>query len=251
MADWTLTSGIDLTLTLPSAGTFTGTLTIPDNFEDYTNIPHDYIRKSDRYYDNERELYNVCGTEMFNLWGTPVTYYFASHDTAKDHLWGEDTNRSFTSAHEIQAYFTLPNRSRVYNQFGIISVETFPIYISMDHFDKVTGGNGYAPYTGQKPKIGDVIRNHYRDPFGKTFYEISNVNYTESQFQQGQFFWTLTCKLFNDDHIKTTQNTSADVINDYTNKPDDIFDITNKINTLTSAWSGSLEPGNINLNGWF
>jgi hypothetical protein len=100
----------------------------------------------------------------------------------------------------------------------------------MDHFDAMTGGLGYKPYVGQKPKIGDVVRNNYRDPFGYSFYEISNVNQTANQFIQGQYFWTFTCKLYNDSRIFADESLKDDPIYTNTNQSTDIFDLNDHIN---------------------
>lgn len=231
------------------------------DYRDYSDVPNDFITKSSLDYDNERELYRVNLTECYNMFGTPVSYYFSSFNTDANPVWGEDSNATYTSAVEIMAYFQFPNRSRLYNQFGIQSIETFNVYISMDHFDALTGGNGYPPYTGRKPLIGDTIRNHYRDPFGYTFYEIANVNYAEGQFEQGQTTWMLTCKLYDDNRIKLTSDTSAitadDPIRSNSNQNTDIFDVSQKIDIVkqnTLYYTGSLEPNmtkNNNLNGWF
>ena len=217
-----------------------------NSYENFSDIPNDYITKSSRDYDNERELYQVTMTEAFNQWGSPITYYFADYNVTHDPINGEDAENTFTSAAEMMAFFVFPNRSRVYNQFGIVSVETFNIYITMDHFDAMTGGAGYAPYTGRKPMIGDVVRNHYRDPWGYTFYELANVNYTESQFEQGQHYWTLTMKLYNDNKLFVSDLLKDDPIYANSNRAHDIFDVTSavdekKINTLYNG--GSLEPG--------
>jgi hypothetical protein len=225
------------------------------DYKDFSDIPNDYITKSSRDYDNERELYSVLGTEAINIWGTPITYYFTSFSTSADPKWGEDSNQRFTSAVEMQAMFTFPNRSRVYNQFGIISVETFNIFITMDHFDASTGGNGYTPYIGLTPKIGDVIRNNYRDTLGYAFYEISNVNQTDNQFEQGQFVWTITCKLYNDQHILVDTGLMTDPIATVTDIKNDIFDISSDVDTkkVSNIYTGgSLErPSNSQLlGGW-
>lgn len=204
------------------------------NYQEYSDVPNDYITKSTHDYDNERELYSVLATEAFLNFGTPITYYFTSFNTSADPVYGEDAKHIFTSAVEMQMMFEFPNRSRVYDQFGITSVETFNMYVTMDHFDATTGGNGYKPYIGQKPKIGDVVRSNYRDPFGYTFYEISNVNQTTNQFIQGQYFWTLTCKLYNDSRIFADESLKDDPIYTNTNQSHDIFDLNDHVDLRKS-----------------
>lgn len=216
---------------------------VVENWEDYSLVPNDYITKSDASYDNERELYQVLATECYNMWGTPITYYYASYNTSFDTLFGEDQDLFWEDKIDLSAMFELPNRSRVYTQFGIISVETYQIYITKDHFDAMSGGTGHSPYTGRQPRIGDVIRNHYREPYEAAFYEITDVNYTDEQFEQAQHFWTLTVKPYKDNRIKATSAISGDLLEKYTNQTFDIFNVSDMVEILepTVEYDGSNE----------
>lgn len=187
-------------------------------------------------YQNEKQLFDLCTTELYNQHGVKMNYYITTYDTNYDTIFGEDMNRRFVRAFSVMTYFRLPREDKVWNKFGIEGLDEFSLYITKRHFqcastyNPATGRYDYEEYI---PKMGDIIMSIYN----KYIYEITEIKETAALWLQSkQHVWEIIVRPFKDEHIRTSgTSVSADYIADYTDKDSDIFGISEVVDTEVSA----------------
>jgi len=222
------------------------------NYNSWSAMPNGWLRKCQSAYDVERELYAVVQMEAYNLHGVELVYYPATYNVSANRIWGEDNNRTYTSAIEIKSYYDLPKEEELWTKFGIEGIDNFHIYVNKMHFNAMTGGTGLYPISGgYTPKVGDALMAKYNGHF----YEITDVSHEEEMFQQYKHAWDLTVRPFKDEFVGLNNTTSATEISAVTNQDEDIFDISDDINTFKETIIFSAgpceEPKNNLKNGWW
>jgi hypothetical protein len=194
------------------------------NFDNFNKSRNNYFRYTGQEYSMEKRLLSQIYTEAINKFGNYFEYFVTSYNTKYQPIFGEDSNRRFIKNFEFMAFFQIPNEEKMYGKFGIETqdINNINMWISKRHFRYVAGNiNGVEVV----PKIGDIVRMD----FNNMYYEIIDVP-KETGYEwlhSNQHVWELQMKIFKDEQIKTTNtDTSASNIVDYTNKDDDIFDVT-------------------------
>ena len=168
------------------------------NYDQYSPMPNKWLRKGTSAYNNERELYEVLQMETYNNKG--VQMYFYPVSISADKIFGEDNLRVVQRRFDFMSYYDLPAEIRQTGIMGITYTETFPIYVSVMHFNNVSRRNvsgDYLPgvYTFPTiPKIGDVVYAKYN----QTLYNIINVKTEIDMFLQGKHTYTLILEIFKD-----------------------------------------------------
>ena len=163
-------------------------------------------------------------TEAYNKHGICMEYYIATYDKRYDRIWGEDNDRRFERYFDTMVYFQLPREEKMWTKFGIEGSDNFSMWVSKRHFRAASNN----PLTKQEyiPKMGDVIRSKYNN----YFYEIVEIKEdTGLWLQSKQHMWEFVVRVFKDEHISLTSETSASAISAYTDKDSDVFDIRNVI----------------------
>lgn len=201
-----------------------------------TNMPNGFLTKCSPAYNNERRLYDNLATEFINQHGVCLSYYITSWDVTYDSIVGEDNNRFFERTFDFMGYYTLPREDKIWTKFGIEGMDSFSIFVSKLHFkdastfgnNQVQGNIGVNTYENYIPKIGDVIISKYNH----FIYKVVEVKEETNMFLMSkQHMWELIVKQFKDEHIGVTLETSASMgdIIDYTNKTNDIFNISGEV----------------------
>lgn len=184
------------------------------NFDTFERVPKSGENfKIQKYYTNEKTLYDKFMTECYNEHGVTSEYYIVTHDTSYDPIWGEDQNRRLVRKFDFQGFFELPSRDRTWSQFGIEVMDIFVVQVSKRHFEYASrlsgstfssannfsdwGGHPVPLYDSYRPKIGDIIRNKYDG----MFYEIIQIEDNQDEFLQISHQWDLTVKIFRDNHL--------------------------------------------------
>jgi len=211
-------------------------------------------------YSNERNLFDIWSTEAYNNHGVCMEYYIASYDKKYDPIWGEDGDRRFTRHFDIMTMYNLPTEEKMWSKFGIEGTDEVTMWVTKRHFREaseyliseavdnclILTQDGIplitknqedliqefcGDYTPEKygeyiPQIGDVIKSNY-DNF---FYEIVEVAEQTSMFLQSkQHIWEFIVKPFKDEGIELGGDTSASPISAFTDKDEDIFDVSNVV----------------------
>lgn len=192
-------------------------------------------------YTNENKLYNNLATEAINSFGVKTYYYKTDYNTKKDRVFGEDTDRDIIRKFVVNAYFTLPDDDKIYNQFGIGFTETLMMFVTKIHFELASTmsyeGDVLLPlrFPSFIPMIGDFIKSD----FDSKYYEITNVQDTEQQFLNAKHTWQITVRAFIDDKLSINPETSAVPLSslDDIKLVSDVPDILEINNTITSAFS--------------
>jgi hypothetical protein len=180
-------------------------------------------------YQNEKLLFDLHLTELYNQHGVPMDFYITTYDTQYDLIFGEDNNRRFVRKFEVSPWYTLPREDRLWNRFGIEGIDEIVMYVSKRAFkcnSMRAMGPGAVEYI---PRVGDILVAKYN----KYIYEVVNVRDESALYLQSkQHVWELNVKPYKDAHIMTAGTAlSADFIADYSNKTTDLFDIKNEIDT--------------------
>ena len=219
----------------------------------YSNMPNSYITKrADYQYNNERELYDLMITEVYNKHGVSLSYYITSYDTAYDKIFGEDNNRRFVRKFNFMSFFSLPREEKLWTKFGIDGMDQFSMFVSKRHFREAStydykqlSANTYASVI---PRIGDIIMSDY----AQYAYEITEVKEEVGMaLLSKQHIWELIVKPFRDERIAVPSDVSATMpeMNAISNKPNDVMDITTNIdakkpNIIYQPKPGELPGGN-------
>jgi len=214
---------------------------VPD-YLNYSQTPNGWFTKCTSTYDNERELFQVMQTEAYNTFGVPTYYYKMNYNlSGSDKIWGENNNRIIDEYwSDVQVYFQLPRENKQWNRFGIEGLENFTMFMSKEHFDFITSGEWI-------PRQGDLIQTEYNS----NMYEIVEVKEEQGMYLlDKRYTWQLVVSPFKDERVAISGNVSGSPLSAYTDKPTDIFDITNDIDvakeeilyTPTSAEKGSGDP---------
>jgi len=175
-------------------------------------------------YSNERNLFDIWSTEAYNNHGVCMEYYVASYDKKYDPIWGEDGDRRFTRFFDIMVMYNLPTEDKMWSKFGIEGTDEITMWATKRHFR--TASNNPITKDEYIPQIGDVIRANYNNDF----YEIVEVAEQTSMFLQSkQHIWEFIVKPFKDEGIGLTDDTSSTPISAFTDKDEDIFDVSNVV----------------------
>jgi len=218
------------------------------NFDHFNKGKNSYFDFRNPAYDRDKQLFGLLATEAFNKFGTCMEFYQSTYDVSFDRIFGEDNNRRFVNKFEIMVYYQLPTEEKMWSSFGIQNMDTFSMYCSKRHFRAVTSGDD-GEYI---PKIGDIIMAKY----APNIYEITEIAEEVSMFLQSkEHMWEFVVSEYKDEHISVSGDVSATAISAYTDKDEDIFDISSVVDvekeeilyTPTSAEKGSGDPwGNWN-----
>lgn len=230
------------------------------NFDQFSRTQNtEFFNHYNPLYDNERKLYDLIVTEVYNLHGISLTYYAVTYNTNYDRIFGEDNDRRVERKFDFMAYMELPQDQKAYSIFGITSTDIVKANVSMRHFEVASTFSLDGPYddTGISgiypsisPRAGDFVRlslNELEDSnrqtrmyeetpnvndtfrnekFNNYYYEIISVRKQEVQFLQHQHTWELTMRVYKDKSIlldETNMSKFGD-LTEYTNKSD-LFDI--------------------------
>jgi hypothetical protein len=210
---------------------------VPD-YRDYSELPNEWFTKCNSSYDNEREFFQKTQMEVYNTYGVSCYYYKLNYDiSASDRIFAEQNDRVIDEYwSDVSTYFQLPRENKVFSKFGMSDLNNFSMYISKEHFEYITSGH--------IPKIGDLIQSEYNS----NIYEIVEVKSSKGMYLMDQrFTWELIVKHFVDERIAIAGDVSASPLSGYTDKQEDILDITNPIDAVkedviykpTSAEKGS------------
>jgi hypothetical protein len=185
-------------------------------FDDHSQNEFFHFQQNNSY-DKERCLYDSLLSEGNNIYGTPMMYYVVSYDVSYDLLFGEDDDRRIERKFPIKAVFTLPEELEQYNPFGIQGLDNFPMNVSKKHFTQLSRNNNrsrlfpvqnssnLSAFGPIDPKAGDLIKSEYND----VFYEIIDVGEEKEMFLQAKHSWTLTVRVFTDEMLSLSADTSA------------------------------------------
>lgn len=204
-------------------------------YREYSNMPNSYITKcTGPKYNNERELYDLMITEVYNKHGVCMTYYITTYDQNYDRIWGEDNDRRFVRKFELMTFFTLPREEKLWNKFGIDGMDQFSMYASKRHFQTAStynfDGTSAAAEDSYIPKMGDIIMSDY----AKYVYEVVEVKEEIGMYLLSkQHVWELIVKPFRDEKIEVPGSISATMpeMIQHANKKTDIYDTTSNVDT--------------------
>tara|TARA_Y100000310_G_C20704329_1_gene833665 strand:- start:32956 stop:33618 length:663 start_codon:yes stop_codon:yes gene_type:complete len=193
------------------------------NFDNFPRKKNPYFDFRKPEYDRDKNLFSLVATEAFNKFGVCMEFYVTTYDLQYEPIWGEDNNRRFVKKFDLMVYYQLPREEKMWNNYGIENIDTFSMYSSKRHFraaSKPTGGVEYIP------KIGDIIMAKYND----YVYEVTEVAEEVSMFLQSkEHMWEFVVKPFKDEGISMDDSLSGCTLSAFTNKDEDIFDISNPI----------------------
>lgn len=234
------------------------------NYDDWSPMPHKWVRKGTSAYNNERELYEVLQMESFNHNGVQMVYYPVS--ISADKLFGEDNNRIILRRFEFMCRYELPNEGRTVGVMGILGLDNFPIYISIMHFNYVSKFDSYGTSDVNSlyvPKIGDIIYAKYN----KTFYTVTMVKTEDNIFLQGKHTYTLQVDVYKNknyrysDEIKQANILGTDSMltvlygNSTTYSTEDIYDVAKQVNIEKPPILYTPEPAECDpkdpFNNWY
>lgn len=190
------------------------------NFDDFNRERSSYFDYRTPEYNREKSLFDLFCNEIINKSGVCMEYFITTYDINYNRIWGEDNDRRFERVFDFMVYYRLPREEKMWSKFGLIGTDNFSMWVSKRHFK--TASNHPSLQTEYIPKMGDVIKSKYAN----YFYEIVEVKEdTGLYLQSKQHIWEFVVKVFKDEGISTTAETSASSISQYTDKSSDIFDI--------------------------
>jgi len=166
------------------------------NFDNLSRQKNSYFQHQPEY-NNEKLLYQLLVTEMYNLHGVCMTYYSVSFSTSANAIWAEDDKKVIERLFSFMAMYELPREEEAFTKFGVAGIDNFHIFISKRHFEmastySTTGLPGV--HESITPRIGDILKANYND----YLYEIVSVKDTEVQFEQEQHTWDIIVSPFRD-----------------------------------------------------
>lgn len=233
------------------------------DYDEWSPLPNQWMRKGTSAYNNERELYEVLQMEAYNHFGVQMVYYPVSVDA--DRLFGEDNARIIQRRFDFMGYYELPNEGHKVSVMGITGEDNFPIYISITHFNFVSKYDSFGTPNVNSlyvPKIGDIIHSKYN----KDFYVIVMVKTEDNIFLQGKHTYTVQVENYKNktyrysDEIKQANLMGKDKMlellygaSDKTSGSD-LFDLTNQVNLekVKIEYDGTSEcPPKDPFNDWW
>lgn len=164
-------------------------------YDEWSAMPNSWMRKGTSAYNNERELYEVLQMESFNHNGVQMVYYPVTN--VSDKLFGEDNNQTVVRRFDFMCRYELPNEGRNVGVIGITTLDNFPIYVSIMHFNYASTFDSFGlEKVNEKyiPKIGDLLYAKYN----KTVYRITMVKAEDNIFLQGKHTYTFQVEVFKD-----------------------------------------------------
>jgi len=194
------------------------------NFNDFPKGRNPYFDFRKSSYDREKNLFSLWATESINKYGVCMEFYQTTYDTSYDKIFGEDNNRRFVKKFDVMVYYQMPREEKMWTKFGIENMDTFSMFVSKRHFDAASN----SPDGGVKviPKMGDIIMAKYNN----YIYEITEIAEEVSMFLQSkEHVWEFVVRPFKDEMIDLPDSMSGTSISAFTNKDEDIFDISKDI----------------------
>jgi len=194
------------------------------NFDDFSREKNPFFNFRGSSYDMERKYFSSVITEAINKFGVCLQFYETSYDVKYNPIFGEDSNRRFVRYFDFMGYYMLPKEEKLFTKFGITGLDNFSIVVSKKHFKFVSTN----PTTGLEyiPKIGDILRSKYSNHFYEIVEVVEEVNVI---LQSKQHVWEFVVRVYKDENISLTGETSATELSASTNKLNDIFNIKNEI----------------------
>lgn len=192
-------------------------------------LPNSFWDKETACHDGEKEMFDTLQMDAWNSFGIDMTYYVVDYNTDYDKIYGEDRDRLIERKFEFKGYIqTYPEEKQMYSNFGIEGMDNFAFWVNIKHLDFVStfdeqGSTCFPPYEARE---GDIIKFDYSE----LYYEIIYVVKSANQFLQTQHSYTIIVKVFRDLHMSLSPSVSSDAISAFTDKPEDIFDISDEIN---------------------
>jgi len=189
------------------------------NFEHFNRGKNPYFDFRNGY-ESDKNMLSKLLTNAINMHGVCMQYFQTSYDVIYDPIFGEDGNRRFIRKFDLMCQFQLPREDKMWTSFGISNLDNFSMFCSKRHFAAASGPTKIIP------KIGDIIMSRY----APNIYEITEVVEDVSMFLQSkQHMWEFVVKVYKDEGIELPDSMSGTSLSAYTNKAEDIFDITNDI----------------------
>jgi hypothetical protein len=192
------------------------------------SLPNSYWDKETSCHDGEKAMYDQLQMDAWNSFGIDMTYYIADYNTSYDKLYGEDRDRYITRTFNFKGYIqSYPEEKSQYSLYGIEGLDNFIFWANIQHmsFMSTLDELGNTQYTSHIPIEGDVIKFDYSD----LYYEIMHVVKSANQFLQTQHSYTIIVRVFRDIHLTLSPLVSSDSLSAFTDKPKDIFDISDDI----------------------
>jgi len=203
-------------------------------YRQYNNMPAWITKCTGTRYNNERELYDLFLTEVYNKHGVCLIYYVTTYNTAGNKIFGEDNNRSFVRKFEFMGFYMLPREEKLWNKFGIAGMDQFSIYVAKRHYRTASTydyeGISAGSYSSYIPQIGDIIMADY----DKYIYEIVEVKEEVGMYLLSkQHVWELIVKPFRDEKISVPASISATMpeMLKYANLKTDIYNTSAAVDT--------------------
>lgn len=193
------------------------------NFDSFNRDKNSYFNFKGQEYTRDKQMLSGLVTEAYNKNGVCMDYYITSYDTKYNRIWGEDCNRRFIRNFDFMCYFHLPREEKLWTKFGVEGTDNFPLWIAKKHFRVASSQDGGVEHI---PKMGDIIRSKYNN----YFYEIVEVaEEVGIWLQSKQHIWEIIVRVFKDEGISTTAETSASAISAFTDKDSDVFNIKDEV----------------------
>jgi len=203
-------------------------------YREYSDMPSWITKCTGPRYNNERELYDLMITEVYNQRGVCVTYYAVTYDQNYDRIWGEDNDRRFSRKFDIMVFYMLPREEKLWTKFGIDGMDQFSMYASKRHFRTASQydweGVSASAHDAYIPKIGDIIMADYN----QFIYEVVEVKEEIGMYLLSkQHVWELIVKPFRDEKIEVPAELSGTMpeMESQVNRKSDRFDTNSNVDT--------------------
>jgi hypothetical protein len=193
-----------------------------------SSLPNSYWDKETPCHDGEKEMFNQLEMDAWNSFGIDMTYYIADWNVDYDRIYGEDRDRHILRKFSFKGFIpTYPEEKQRYTNFGIDGLDSFSFWSNISHFSFASrfddqGSTCYDEYIAQE---GDIIKFDYSG----LYYEVMHVVKSANQFLQTQHSYTIVVRVFRDIHLTLSPLVSSDPLSAFTDKPKDIFDISDDI----------------------
>lgn len=186
-------------------------------------LPHSVWDKFSTCHNGEKDMFDKLEMGAWNKFGVQLRYYLTDYNKNYDKNFGEDRDRLVVRAFDFNGYFAYPPETREYITFGIDQIDTFQLFVSINHMEYVSrlDTDGNSSYLPVYPNVGDIIYAYYSN----IYYEIIRAKKSENQFLQTQHSWTITVRVFRDNHLSLGPAVSAEAISACVNKSTDLFQI--------------------------
>ena len=197
-----------------------------------------YFQKDTACYDGEKSMIGSNLQDMINTYAVPMSYYLTDYNTSYDQVFGEDEDRTILRSFTVNATYELPEENEMVSIYGIEGLDSFKMYISIDHFALASTYSADTPniWPSETPKVGDIIQAHYSE----IYYEILDVKDTEGQFLQTTHVYDMIVRPYRDFHMNLSATIETDPISAFTDQDDylainDVIDREKQDIIITSA----------------